>query len=183
MRRSGQCPKCGGREVVARVRTVSHISNEESELEVEGLGEGERAFRVKIAAWVCSACGYLEQYALTPEVLRRPEQPERAGGEAEPIASRFVPAGVQDDGGRIGQEAAEALRAGDLVRAVKVVRDARSLGLKEAKDLVDAHVAAHPELRGRLGAARSEARRGCLVSLALVALAVAGAIALWRHFG
>ena len=50
---------------------------------------------------------------------------------------------------RLPPEAAAALARGDLIQAIKIVRAATGLGLKEAKDAVEAY-AAHPDARKRL---------------------------------
>ena len=67
----------------------------------------------------------------------------------------------------------EALRKGNKVEAIKLLRLERNLGLKEAKDLVDAYVRRDPLLQRSLEQAQAEAKRGCL--LWLVGLLAAGA--------
>jgi hypothetical protein len=42
--------------------------------------------------------------------------------------------------------AVSALHQGQKIQAIKIVRTVHSLGLKEAKDLVDAYIAGTPEL-------------------------------------
>lgn len=68
----------------------------------------------------------------------------------------------------------EALSRGRTIEAVKLLREARKIGLKEAKDAVDRYVSGQPELRRKLAAAQAEAWRGLLrwsVFLALAAVA------------
>lgn len=48
---------------------------------------------------------------------------------------------------KIPAEARNALRDGRMVDAVRIVREAQGIGLKEAKDLVDAAVADDPSLQ------------------------------------
>ena len=50
---------------------------------------------------------------------------------------------------RLPSEAVAALARGDLIQAIKIVRTATGLGLKEAKDAVEAY-AAHPDARKNL---------------------------------
>jgi len=45
------------------------------------------------------------------------------------------------------KEAIEALWQGNVIGAIKVVRQERNIGLKEAKDLVEAYIGAQPALR------------------------------------
>jgi hypothetical protein len=68
-------------------------------------------------------------------------------------------------------DALAALQQGRTIEAIKIVRAAEGLGLKEAKDRVDRCVASDPALRERQG---TRASRGCLLLLAGVAL-LAGA--------
>lgn len=46
----------------------------------------------------------------------------------------------------IPEEARIAIHQGQIIEAIKVLRTSRNLGLKEAKDLVDSYLQAHPEL-------------------------------------
>ena len=46
--------------------------------------------------------------------------------------------------------ASEALWQGNVIEAIKVVRQDRNLGLKEAKDLVDAYIASQPALKKKM---------------------------------
>ena len=60
----------------------------------------------------------------------------------------------------------EALRTGKKIEAIKLLRLERNLGLKEAKDLVDAYVRRDPLLQRSLEQAQAETNRGCLLWLA-----------------
>ena len=46
--------------------------------------------------------------------------------------------------------AVEALWRGNVIEAIKVVRQERNIGLKEAKDLVDAYLASQPALKKKM---------------------------------
>lgn len=46
--------------------------------------------------------------------------------------------------------AIEALWQGNVIGAIKVVRQERKIGLKEAKDLVDAYIGSQPALKKKL---------------------------------
>ena len=53
-------------------------------------------------------------------------------------------------------QAVAALRSGDKIAAIKYYRNANGVGLKEAKDAVEAHLAANPELAQQSQRARAE---------------------------
>lgn len=71
--------------------------------------------------------------------------------------------------------AVEKLWRGDVIAAIKVVRVERNLGLKEAKDLVDAYIRSQPTLRQKMEQAQAEMwqklKRGLLVALLFSAAA------------
>lgn len=69
-----------------------------------------------------------------------------------------------------------ALESGQMIEAIKIVREATGLGLKESKDTVDRYLAAHPELAERTRAAGAGGGRTVLLWLALLATAVAVAM-------
>lgn len=46
--------------------------------------------------------------------------------------------------------AVEALWQGNVIQAIKVVRQERNIGLKEAKDAVDAYIASQPGLKKKI---------------------------------
>jgi hypothetical protein len=68
-------------------------------------------------------------------------------------------------------EAVSALERGEMIEAIKIVRQVTGLGLKESKDAVDAHLAANPALRERNAVASIDSGRRLLIVLALFALA------------
>jgi len=61
-----------------------------------------------------------------------------------------------------------------MIEAIKTVRLETGLGLKESKDLVEAHLRSRPDLQRRLAAAQAEARQGfvrwLVIFLALAAV-------------
>ncbi len=68
--------------------------------------------------------------------------------------------------------AISALHHGNKIEAIKIVREERDIGLKEAKDAVDDYVRSQPALQPSLAAAQSEAKRSALLWLAaLIVLA------------
>lgn len=79
------------------------------------------------------------------------------------------------------ERAQQVLRAhGNLIEAIKIVREEEGLGLKEAKDKVEAWIASQPELKQQLDARSREARGGFWV-LGLVLLAgIAAAISFFK---
>jgi len=77
------------------------------------------------------------------------------------------------------QAALTALQQGRKIEAIKLVREVEGLGLKEAKDRVEAFEASDPMLRERSSAGSSGDRKGCLWGVVLIALGVL-AFFLWR---
>lgn len=68
-----------------------------------------------------------------------------------------------------------ALRQGNKIEAIKLLRQERGIDLKTAKGAVDACLSAQPALRERLAAAQAEKGRGCLIwVILLVTLSIAG---------
>lgn len=55
-----------------------------------------------------------------------------------------------------------ALVKGNKIEAIKIVREESGIGLKEAKDLVEQHVASRPGLQMQVESAQAEARQGFL---------------------
>jgi len=79
-------------------------------------------------------------------------------------------------------EALAALQAGNKIAAIKVVRTARGLDLKEAKDLVDRYVAGQPGLQRQMATAGAEQTRKLLFAVA-VAIAIGVAVFLFKRAG
>jgi len=71
--------------------------------------------------------------------------------------------------------AVELLWRGDVIEAIKLVRAERKLGLKEAKDLVDAYIRSQPSLRQKMEQAQAERwqklKRGLIVAFIFAAAA------------
>lgn len=58
--------------------------------------------------------------------------------------------------------AVSALHHGNKIEAIKIVREERNIGLKEAKDAVEDYVRSQPALASPLAAAQTEAKRSAL---------------------
>jgi predicted nucleic-acid-binding Zn-ribbon protein len=78
MKKSGQCPKCGSRNIVADAKAVDRgDGNVQHELSVatflrpEALIFKQRQMS-SLSAWVCGECGFVEFYADAPGVIRLP---------------------------------------------------------------------------------------------------------------
>lgn len=71
--------------------------------------------------------------------------------------------------------AVEALRHGNLIGAITVVRQERNLGLKEAKETVEAYVASQPALKKKMDQVLANAQRR-LIRWLIGILAVAAGI-------
>jgi ribosomal protein L7/L12 len=79
-------------------------------------------------------------------------------------------------------EAVAALERGSKIEAIKSVREAQGIGLKEAKEAVERFLAANPELQGRMSAASREGAKGSLPWL-LLAAAIGSGVFLWLGRG
>jgi hypothetical protein len=66
-----------------------------------------------------------------------------------------------------------ALRKGNKIEAIKIVRKDRGVDLKDAKDIVEEHVATHPGLRMQMDSIQAENRQGILPWLVAVILILA----------
>ena len=55
--------------------------------------------------------------------------------------------------------AVEALRKGNLIEAIKVVRRDRNIGMKEAKAHVEEYIASHPALKKKMDKVLAEAQQ------------------------
>jgi ribosomal protein L7/L12 len=77
-------------------------------------------------------------------------------------------------------EALAALQTGSKIEAIKIVRAARRVGLKDAKDIVERYVAAHPPLQQQMNAAGAEQGRR-LVFVMVVAIAIGAAVYFFMH--
>lgn len=70
---------------------------------------------------------------------------------------------------KLSPQAAEHMKQGRMIEAIKVLRHEHpGLGLKEAKDAVEAWLAAHPELKPRRSAVqRDRIDAGRVITIAL----------------
>jgi hypothetical protein len=79
-------------------------------------------------------------------------------------------------------EAVTLLGEGRLVEAVKVVRQTEMLGLREAKQRVDAHIARDPMLRVQLETLQREARRKFFFWFLVVDLGIVTGLVYWFNY-
>jgi ribosomal protein L7/L12 len=135
------------------------------EAAIAALSQGKKVDAIKI---VREATGLgLKEAKDAVERYVRGDRPDR-GPERQPV-----------DGDAFPLAAVTALHGGRMIEAVKVVRLAHPIGLKDAKDAVDRFVATQPALRDRLEAAQAETRRRALLwATALAVLAGLAAYAL-----
>jgi ribosomal protein L7/L12 len=77
--------------------------------------------------------------------------------------------------------AVAALQEGNKILAIKLVREARGLGLKQANDEVSAYISSSPELREKFAVIAERGRRGCLMTIAIV-VAVVVAVVVSRSY-
>ena len=61
-----------------------------------------------------------------------------------------------------------ALRQGNKIEAIKLIREQQGIGLKEAKDRVDDYLNSQPARQSSVASAQSEAKRRSLLWLALI---------------
>lgn len=66
----------------------------------------------------------------------------------------------KDENQKIPTEALAALERGNKIEAIKIIRVAGNLGLKEAKDLVELYLEKNPELKARMDQANKEIAAG-----------------------
>ncbi len=72
-------------------------------------------------------------------------------------------------------EAIAAISNGNKIEAIKIVREAWGVDLKDAKDAVEAYVKTQPALAATLQEASSKSQRGCITWV--LVLALVGALA------
>jgi hypothetical protein len=68
------------------------------------------------------------------------------------------------------------LAEGRVIDAVKSLRASHNLGLREARDWIDAHLASEPLLRAQLEAQRKQARRRIFFSILVVDAVIAAGV-------
>ena len=69
-----------------------------------------------------------------------------------------------------------AVERGNLIEAIKITREETGLGLKDAKDVVDAYLAGNPAVKQRYEAAAA-AQSAIFKRILLLVVAIAAAIA------
>ena len=74
----------------------------------------------------------------------------------------------------IPSKAIDALQRGNKIEAIKIVREAQKLDLKDAKDRVDAYVKIDPAMQQKLSTMQAESTRSVVHWLILIALAILG---------
>jgi hypothetical protein len=79
-------------------------------------------------------------------------------------------------------EAATLLNEGRVIDAIKVVREAEGLGLRDAKARVDAHIAGEPLLRAQLELRQRAARRKFFLWFFVVDVVIVAAVIYWLKF-
>jgi hypothetical protein len=79
-------------------------------------------------------------------------------------------------------EAATLLTEGRVIEAIKVVRRAEGLGLKEANDRIEAHIADDPLLRVQIETQRRARRRKFFFWFVLVDLLITAGIIYWLFY-
>jgi hypothetical protein len=76
-------------------------------------------------------------------------------------------------------EAATLLTEGKVIDAIKVVRRTEGVGLKAAKDRVDAHLAQDPMLRVQIETQQQSTRRKFFFWFVLIDLVITAGIIYW----
>ena len=82
----------------------------------------------------------------------------------------------------LSEAAISALARGNKVEAIKLVREERRLGLKEAKDLVDEYLRTNPSAQASFSTAQGQSGQRALWWLAVaVAVAVLAYVLFGKH--
>lgn len=80
-------------------------------------------------------------------------------------------------------EAITLLNEGQLIQAIKVVRETEKLGLKDAKDRVDAYLEREPLLKAQLELNQRAARRRFFFWFLIIDVVIVAAIIYWLRAG
>jgi len=83
-----------------------------------------------------------------------------------------------EDRGPLPAAALDALTRGSKIQAIKVVRETHGIGLREAKDLVEAHVRANPGIYRPIDSGAGGGLRALVMLVGLAALAYIA----WQYF-
>ena len=76
----------------------------------------------------------------------------------------------------LSAEVISALHRGNKIEAIKLLREEQGIGLKEAKDAVDAYVRTQPDLEATFAAAQSRTSRSAVLWLMIL---IGGAILIY----
>jgi ribosomal protein L7/L12 len=88
-----------------------------------------------------------------------------------------------EDGPALPAAAIVAINQGRMIEAIRIVRESvPGLGLKEAKDLVEAYAGRDPMLKAQLEQRRADARRKLIKTFLIIDLLLVAGI-LWYFFG
>jgi len=79
-------------------------------------------------------------------------------------------------------EAVTLLQEGRVIEAIKAVRQAEVLGLREAKRRVDAYIAGEPLLRAQLELQQRAARRKFFFWFLVIDLAIVAGVVYWMFY-
>jgi hypothetical protein len=79
-------------------------------------------------------------------------------------------------------EAVTLLQEGRVIEAIKAVRQAEVLGLREAKQRVDAYIAGEPLLRAQLELQQRAARRKFFFWFLVIDLAIVAGVIYWMFY-
>ena len=86
------------------------------------------------------------------------------------------------DSAQIPERAQHVLRTeGHVIEAIKIVREAEGIGLKEAKERVEAWIATQPVLKQQLEVRAKEARGGYWVLLLMLLAGIAAAVVYFKR--
>ncbi len=79
-------------------------------------------------------------------------------------------------------EAVTLLQEGRVIEAIKSVRQAETLGLKEAKQRVDAYLASEPLLRAQIELQQRAARRKFFFWFLVIDLVIVAGVVYWMFY-
>jgi hypothetical protein len=79
-------------------------------------------------------------------------------------------------------EAVTLLQEGRVIEAIKAVRQAEALGLRDAKQRVDAYLAREPLLRAQIELQQRAARRKFFFWFLVIDLAIVAVVVYWMFY-
>ena len=98
----------------------------------------------------------VERYLVDPLSVAAPASPADLVSEPLPMA------------------AVTALYNGSKIKAIRLVRETKGIGLKDAKEIVEQYLSDQPAVRNRLQSIQAEAGRRLLIWLIVIAMLVIG---------